>query len=321
MLRDKREKKFVQVAVMAAVGVALAMGAAMAADYPKRKPITIVVPFKAGGGSDNVARVVAPELAAILGQDVIVKNIGGAGGTIGTADAAAAKGDGYTLGYIPVGPMVSQPHLRNLPFGLESFKYVCRITDGPIVLMTPKESGFKTVDDVVKGAKAKPNKLVFTGPVGSVPYISMLAFNGAWGLKMKTLPLNSADTAKNMAGGLVHFHAAQPNVMGRYDLHGITFFSGERLAEYPDIPAAKESGHDLQYSIWAGLNVPSSTPDDVVAVLEEACAKAVKTDRFIKNMKRVQAPIAYQGVKDYTAFVKEQFATYGDILTKAGLKK
>lgn len=107
-----------------AAGLGLAT-AALAADYPA-KPVTIIVPFSAGGGTDITTRTLAGPMAEALGVEIVVKNTAGAGGTIGAAETARARADGYTIGMMPVGPMTTQPHLRALPYAPDSFDYICQ---------------------------------------------------------------------------------------------------------------------------------------------------------------------------------------------------
>ena len=115
-------------ALIAAAGFAFA---ADAADFPSR-PVTIIVPFAAGGGTDITTRTLAGPMAEALGAEIVVKNTAGAGGTIGAAETARAKADGYTIGMMPVGPMTTQPHLRELPYDPDDFDYICQAYSDPL---------------------------------------------------------------------------------------------------------------------------------------------------------------------------------------------
>src|SRR6187455_342366 len=137
---------------LAAAGALLA-SAATAQDYPTRA-VNMVIPFPPGGNTDLMARALQPELAKALGQPVVVINKGGAGGTIGNIEVANAKPDGYTIGLSPNNPLTAQPHVQKLPYGMDSFKYVCLTYDVPYVLIASPKATFATFAEFMAFAKA-----------------------------------------------------------------------------------------------------------------------------------------------------------------------
>jgi len=312
---------------LAAVGLAAMVGSPMidtaqaATDFPGKKPISMIVPFGAGGPTDAVGRFLANAFEKILKQNVVVKNLTGAAGTIGTAELAKADADGYTLGYIPIGPMATQPHLRKLPYELGSFEAICRVVDQPNLLVAKKDGPHRTVDDIVKDAKAHPNALVYVAAPGGMPHISMIAFNKAYGLQMKQIPGDTAEAAKHIAAGTAQFHSTPPDPVSRYDLRGVAFFAEKRLADYPDVPTFRELGKDLVFTTWFGVFAPKGTPSDTVAKLGETCKQATDDASFKSEMAKMQSPISYLDSAGFKAYIAKQYDVLGELLQEAGLKK
>lgn len=168
--------KIIRTAVTALAAAAGVASVATAADFPA-KPVTIIVPFGAGGGTDITTRTLAGPMAEALGADIVVKNTAGAGGTIGAAETARARTDGYTIGMMPVGPMTTQPHLRELPYGPESFDYICQAYSAPSALVVRADSPFGSLEEMLAHAKSHPGKLNYgVQAVGSIPHVAGLAW-------------------------------------------------------------------------------------------------------------------------------------------------
>ena len=133
------------------------------AAYPDH-PITLVVPFGAGGGTDIPARLLAGMMEKRLGQPIVVQNVSGAGGTLGVAQVAAAKPDGYTLGYVPTGTMCLQPHVMKLPYGTDAFDFIGTSVSQPVVLMTAKTPRGRTSTNLSKWRKRTPTSTSWASP-------------------------------------------------------------------------------------------------------------------------------------------------------------
>ena len=159
--------------LLAAAGVMIA-AAAIAQDYPTRA-VNMVIPFPPGGNTDLMARALQPELAKALGQPVVVINKGGAGGTIGNIEVANAKADGYTIGLTPNNPLTAQPHVQKLPYGMDSFKYVCLTYYVPYVVMASPKAPFKTFPEFAAYAREKSDNLIYASPgPGTQPHLGIL---------------------------------------------------------------------------------------------------------------------------------------------------
>ena len=308
--------------VAAVAGLTVAAVPATAA-WPER-PVTMIVVFPAGGTTDLVARVVQPAFAEALGTDVVIRNVGGGGGTIGTAEIANARPDGYTIGLSPIGPMTTQPHLRQLPYDpIEGMVPLCRMYDSPVVFASAQGTPYESVPTVVKLAQEKPNGVTYGTPgPGSIPHVVMVALEQSAGLKLKHIPFpGTAAGVKALLGGTVDIYGDVANFVPQYDLRPLAVYASERMAEFPDVPTMKEIGYDLQYSIWGGLFAPAGTPAEAVTKLSEACGKAMAAAGVVDGMQKQQTPIAYLDAPAFGDFVKAEFEKNGRMLEAAGLKK
>ena len=155
--------------LLVAAALLAAPAGTSAADYPSR-PVTVIVPFPAGGSTDSMARAAAREFEDILGTNVAVTNIGGGAGTVGTAQLARARPDGYTIGVVPAAPLINQPHMRETPYSIADFDYICQLFYSPQALAVKPDSPFSTLAEVVDYARAHPNELTYGTPgPGSLP--------------------------------------------------------------------------------------------------------------------------------------------------------
>lgn len=316
-----RSQKFLTSVVSAAV-VAAFVGQAAAA-FPE-KPITIIVPFAAGGGTDITTRAMQEPMGKALGGDIVVKNTAGAGGTIGVADAARANADGYTIGMAPVGPLTTQPHLRKLPYGADSFEYVCLAYSAPSAIAVRKDSKFNTLKELIDYAKANPGKLNFAvQAIGSIPHVAGLAFAEAAGIDMAYLPVNGDGPAlKALLDGSADIFIPHISFLTKNSeqIKSLAILQSERLSTAADLPTAKEQGYDLDFPIWGGLVAPAGTPAEVVGKLDGACKSAIDSDGFQEHMKKLGQPSAYMNAKAFKAFVLKQYEQNKRLLEQAGLQ-
>ena len=166
---------------LASLGV-IAAGAALA-DYPE-KSIEVLVPFNAGSGPDASFRMLQPELEEILGQPLVVRNVGGAGGTVGAAQFATQAADGYYLAFMPVGTTTTQPHLRDVAYDDTSFEPICMTIQDPMAVSVSPDAGIDSMDGLI--AKAGEGTVTAGGPPpGSLPHIGQAAVAAAYGIDFK----------------------------------------------------------------------------------------------------------------------------------------
>ena len=300
---------------LAAFAAALALPAA-AQDYPSGT-VEMIVPFNAGGGTDGVARVFAPPFAEALGTDVVIRNVAGASGTIGAATAAQADADGYTLGYLPIGPVAIQPVMRPLQYDAESWDYICQTTDNPTFVMVAAGSGIDSLDALAERA---PVLYGSSGP-GTIPHLAMAAVTEALGVEATHIPYDGTGPAMNaLAGGEIMAFVDQPQVVLGNDVTALAILAEERHPEFPDVPTAAELGHDdLLFSVWQGIVLPKGAGEDVTGKLAEACRAAVESDAFGAAAEQASIGLRYRDPAEFEAFVRRNMETNRGILERAGL--
>ena len=298
--------------------------AQMAQAFPER-PVTIVVPFSAGGGTDITTRTLAAPMAEALGSEVLVKNTAGAGGTIGTAEVAQARPDGYTIGMMPVGPMTTQPHLRQLPYGPDSFDYICMAYSAPSSIVVRSDSQFESLEDMVDYAKANPGKLNFgVQAIGSIPHVAGLGLVEATGIQIEFIPFKgSAPTFKAMLDGSVDMFVAHISFLTQNadQVKSIAMLSEEPVSTAPELPTAEQQGVALDFPIWGGLVAPKGIPEDARAKLETACQDGMLSDAFGERMGSLRMPVTFLPGSEFEAFVRAEFARNETLLKNAGLSE
>lgn len=306
-----------------ALGVAISMASGIAvAAYPDR-PVTAIVPFPAGGATDLVARGMQEAFARALGQPIVVKNVNGAAGTIGAAEAAAATPDGYTILVTPSGPTAAQPHRMKLTYDIDSFDPICKLVEQPLVLMVPKTSKYRTLADVIAAAKAEPGKITYgtSGP-GSITHLAKLALEKAAGIRMKHVPFKgSADAVQAMMSNTTDLYSDQANLVPQFDLHPIAVYAEGRIDNFKDTPTVREGGFDVVVTNYNGVFVPRGTPADVQAKLGQACKSALDDEKVKEIFERQKYPIAYQDAAAFKAFFEADYKRVGDLVQAAGLGK
>jgi tripartite-type tricarboxylate transporter receptor subunit TctC len=304
------------------VAASLSSANTVAAAYPER-PITTIVAWPAGGATDLVARGVQEALAQSLGQQVIVKNVPGAAGTIGTAEAAAAAPDGYTILITPSGPTVAQPHRMKLTYDLDSFEPICKLVEQPLVLMAAKTTKFKSVADLVAAAKADPGKIAYgTAGPGSITHLAKLALEKAAGIKLKHVPFKgSADSVQALLSNTVELYSDQANLVPQYDLYPIAVYAEHRIDTFKDTPTVREAGFDVVMTNYNAIFVPKGTPDPIKAKLGVACKAALEDAKVKEIFARQKYPIAYQDAAAFKSFVEADYKRVKELVEAAGLGK
>jgi tripartite-type tricarboxylate transporter receptor subunit TctC len=296
---------------------------ALALPARAQAPITIVVNFVAGGPSDLMARLLAPELSAALGSPVVVKNTAGAAGGIGAAEVARSRPDGTTLLLSPVGAVAIQPHFRaDLPYKPGDFAPICQIADTPVVLMAAPNSGIRTAADLVSRAREARGAFNFasTGP-GSMPHIATVALARAAGVEMAHIPFRgNAEAVTALLRGDVGVFADQPGTLRANNLQALAVMAERRTPEFPDVPTLRELGFDLVYSIWSGLFARAGTPADFLDRVEAACERALRSPATVEGFQRLVTPIVFRNQRDFASFWRDESAKFRSILQSAGMR-
>jgi tripartite-type tricarboxylate transporter receptor subunit TctC len=321
------------IAAALAVGTLIALGAPLAAqaqDYPT-KTITVVVPFPAGGPSDVVARIVAEHMSRTLGQTLVIENVGGAGGTIGSTRVATAAPDGYTILAGSMGSHVAAPVLTpNIKYGPGDFIPIGPTAHSPAVIVARKDFPAKDMREFVDHMKKNAADVKQAhGGIGASSHMACLLFNTAIGVKPTLIAYRGTGPAMNdLIGGHVDTFCEQSVSVSKQVAGGVikgyAVSASERLAALPDLPTAKEAGVDYQMSIWAGIFAPKGTPAPIVNKLADALDKALDDGAVRKRIgdlggsipaKAERTPAAFQ------AYVNAEAARWAPILKASAEKK
>lgn len=274
--------------------IALAAGAfalpqaASAQAYPERT-ITVVVPFAAGGPTDTVTRLVAESMSKDLGQQVIVENVGGAGGTLGAARVAQADPDGYTLLLHHIGMATSATLYRKLPFDtLNAFEYIGLVTDVPMTIVGRKDLEPTDLKGLIEYAKAnKDTVTVANAGIGAASHLCGMMFMSAIETPLVTVPYKGTGPAMtDLLGGQVDIMCDQTTNTtkqiqgGTIKAYAVT--SPARLDVLPDVPTAEEGGlPGFQVGIWHGLYAPKGTPAEITERLSKSLQVALKDPNVV----------------------------------------
>ena len=285
------------------------------------KPVKIVVAWGAGGATDTVTRALQDAFARELGTDIVVKNVSGAAGTIGTAEVASSRPDGYTVLITPAGPLTTQPHLRKIPYDLDSFDPIGRIMMSPMLMMTAPNSKLKSVEDIVAAAKANPGSIRFASTgAGTLPHISIIALDDLAGIKSKHVPFKgSVNVMKALMGDVVDIFSDQAHLAPKYNLPALAAWSAERLPEYPDIPTMKELGYDAVMGNWLAMYAPKGTPQNVKDKLTSALKATLEDETSLKRLADLRLKPAWMGQDDLDKFGAVVFEQNRKLLEKANL--
>ena len=297
--------------------------------YPTR-PITLVVPFPAGGPSDVVARIVTEQMGKVLGQTLVIENVGGAGGTIGSARVASAAPDGYTLLAGSMGSHVSAPVLTpNVKYdSSRDFEPIGFTAHAPAVIVARKDFPADDLRAFVANLKQNGEAVKQAhGGIGASSHMACLLFAAATGTKPTLIAYRGTGPAMNdLIGGHVDFFCEQAvSVSGQISSGAIKAYavsSSQRLASLPDVPTAKELGVDYQMSIWAGIFAPKGVSREIVEKLAGALDKALDDPSVQKRLADLGGAVPAKDERTpakFDAFVKAEIARWSPILKAASV--
>jgi tripartite-type tricarboxylate transporter receptor subunit TctC len=295
-------------------------------DFPNR-PIRVVVPYAAGGGTDITTRTVQARAMELLGQPLIVDNRAGGGTLIGTRAVQNASPDGYTLGVMDPAFIINPTLVRDAGYNaLKDFASVTLITTVPLILMIPSSIPPKTVQELVEYARANPGKLNYGSPgSGSAGHLAVEQFRSFFGLKMSHVPYKGGGPAlaavvANEVSILVIGSNAIPLILdGR--LRGLAATSAKRLAALPAVPTFAELGFpQVNVQTFAGLVAPAGTPRPVIQRLHAAFAGAVQTPDVKTRLEQLnQFPIG-NTPGEFATFLQENMARLVKVVREADIK-
>jgi len=317
------KKAFFSLVVLFGAVLCTAVMPATSAEYPTRT-ITIINPMSPGGSRDVMARTFASVAEKFLGQPVVVVNKPGASGMIGGRAGATAAPDGYTVTVVSTGDICAleweEASGRKALYSLNDFATLGAFTVSPALVVIPYNSPWKTLGDLVKDCKAKPNHYAFaSGGKYGVVHISVEILMRAVGIKAREVPYQGGGPALNaVVGGHVDFSAQYPSTsipLARGNkLRILAVMDPKRLSSLPDVPTTFEQGVNAEIDQMVGLVVPKKTPGPIVQKLSETVAKAVKDKTFVDALTGLGEEVNYLNGDEMTRYFEKRSATIGKIM-------
>lgn len=296
--------------------------------YPSR-PITMVIPYGAGGSFDIVSRVLASVANEYLGQPLVVNMKPGGGAVIGTAFVARARPDGYTLLFAGNSSLTIACQVEDTGYTKSDFLPIAKINHLPYVVAVRNDRPWKSLDDLVKHIRGNPKKVIFgaTGIPGLITLGNeMLLRTARIEAPPPTVPFKGVgDQVLSILKGdtdyMVQIYLGLVPFIRSKELRVLAVLDDKRLPLLPDVPTAKELGYNLSLNMWETVLAPKGTPEAVIGSLSAAFAKIVKNPSFMATMEKMEIPIMYQDRVQFQKFWDEEYKSYGEQIERLGLKK
>ena len=308
----------------------VATGAAVAQAAFPAKPVTVVVPFSAGGPTDVVARLIGVPMGKALGQTVIIDNALGAGGTIAAAKVARAAPDGYTIFLHHMGMSTAPALYRKLSFDpLKDFEYIGQVVDVPMTLLGRKDLPANNFKELQAYVKANGNKVTLANAgLGAVSHLCGLLFMSQMGVELTTVPYKGTGPAMNdLLGGQVDLLCDQTTQTvpfikdGRIKVYGVT--THNRLGSLPNVPTLDEQGlKGFEVKVWHGMYAPKGTPKEVIDKLNAALKTAMADAHVKQRLAELSSDIPSadkmtpEGLRTH---LTAEIAKWGPVIKKAGI--
>ena len=318
--------KMINTVRLFAVLLSVVIGGTMASaqDFPSR-PVDMIVNFGPGGGADGMGRTVARLLSPILEVSVPASNVAGAAGNTGLTKVANAEPDGYTIGTM-TGLTVSSWASGMGSLTPDDFSYLAIVQSSPSMLYAPKDSQFKSYQDLLDYAKANPGKVrVATAGLGTLDDLTV-KFLGTKGYEMKNVPYaKPAERYIAPLGGHTEILYEEPGDVVQFlesgQLYPLVVFREERHPRFPEVPASFEFGHDIAFPNWRGVVTTAKVPADRIGILNDAMAIVVDHDDWKKYCRVKFSCIQPITPSEGLAFVKSQYSDLSKFMKQFGITK
>ncbi|MGE5252463.1 MAG: Bug family tripartite tricarboxylate transporter substrate binding protein [Planctomycetaceae bacterium] len=316
------------IVILAALFMVGAFTSVSQAKYPER-PITLICPWAAGGGTDAVSRILATLLKKELGVPVNVVNQTGGSGAVGHVAMATAKPDGYTIG-MPTFEITTMHWLGLTEVSYKDMVPICLVNADPSGISVRADSQWKTYKDLEKYVKANPGKLQCSGTgVGGSWHLGMAGWLIGLGMKpsdIKWIPSRGAAPALQdlVAGGIDLVTCSFPEAATLIEakkVRPLAIMAAKRDPKFPDVPTLKEMGIDWKVAAWRGIAAPKGTSKEIVAVLEKAIAKVHKSPQFIKFMNDRGYAMEWMDTAQFAKYMPEEDRQNGAVIKAMGLTK
>jgi len=296
------------VALALSLGVAgSAVGQTKGYSLPEGQ-LNFILTVAPGGGTDMTFRALAESTRKYLNRNIVVTNVTGAGGAVGLGQAVTKPGNGLNV-VVYTSDVFTLPIFQPLTFSYKDFKPIILVNEDPACLVVPADSKYATLEAFIAEAKARPGKVsVGNSGFGNIWHISASAFANKAGISLMQVPFNgAAPTIQAVLGGHIEaFVASPPEVAPQVEggkMKILAVMSDKRSATFPNVPTLKERGIDLSIGTWRAIGAPASTPDEAIAILQDAFAKGMQEKAFIDFMNGRGLAIRYMNTKDLNDFV------------------
>jgi tripartite-type tricarboxylate transporter receptor subunit TctC len=321
-------RQFTTLALASSALVGACHPAAAQAAYPT-KPVKLIVPYAAGGGTDAIARLVAQAVGTALGQTMVVENNGSAGGNVATQLAATSPADGYTVLMANQGPMVVNPHLfESMKVDtLKAFDPVTLIAAAPLVVVVPKDSPHKNLKELIEFGTKNPEKLNYgSAGNGSASHLATLLLASSAKFKSVHVPFRGAGPAiSELVGGRLDFMVTtMPSIVGQIQggtVRALAVTSKTRAPVLPDVPSVAELGWpDYETSAWYGFVVPTGTPKPIIDRIRAATVEAINTPILKDRLGKEGATPLGMPPEAFGKMMADEHARWGKLIKETGLK-
>lgn len=280
-------------------------------DYPN-KPVEIIVAYKAGGGTDVGARILASEAEKFLGQPIVIINREGSDGEVGYTELAQASPDGYKIGFINLPTFVSLTLERNTKYSIDDVKPILNHVYDAGVIVVQSSSEFDTIEDMIDYAKANPSDITISNNgAGASNHIGAAHFEHEAGIEVTHVPFGgSTDMLAALRGGHVMATVAKISEVAALvesgELKLLASFTDERLENFPDVPTLKEKGFDILFGSARALVAPKDTPDEIIQKLHDVFKEALESPEHLEQADNADLPIMYMSPEELAQYIKDE---------------
>ena len=310
-----------------ALGAGLALAGSCLAQYPN-KPVTIVVGFEPGGGTDTTARIVQGPLGEQLGQQIVVENRAGAGGNIAVDYVAKAAPDGYTIVLANVGALAVNPHILKTPYDpLKDLLPISLAAEFANVLVVQPSLAVKSVPDYVKLAKSKPNTITYASSgIGGAGHLAGELLRSLAKIDIVHVPYKGGGPAmQGFLGGQVDSFFATPissiSQIRAGKAIAVATTGSKRAALMPDVPTVAEAGYPGYEALnWYGFLAPKGTPKEIVERLNKEIVKALANQQVVGALHKTGTEPKSSSPEEFAAYIKREYDTWGKVVKEAGIK-
>lgn len=298
----------------------------MCESFPNR-PVTIIVPFSAGGSTDVLVRSLSKVAEKKLGVPLIITNKTGAGGTVGQTELARSKNDGYTIGSLAIGASTVVPQIRKVHYNIETdFEFIGGISAFTYGIFVKSDSRFNSMADVIKEARANPGKITY-GTMSPYVQMALLLVEQKENIKMTYVPFRSGSKATaGLLGGHIDIAIISTDAvkfLESKDIKMLASAAPERWELVPDVPTMKELGYDVDVTSWAAIGAPAGVDKAKLEIFNAAFKEAHSDPEVMAFFKKRNAYVPYRSgpeIRKFFLMKKEEIKPFVEII-KAGLKK